>query len=173
MQKKDKDKDYPSLNPLAIDVHQPSLIQPGDPPLKIRVSGCTMRNINGTYVVEKANRRNSKRCFSKIDGPGALYFDGTFWKLCQAGNGRDEVGWNFSQLPDSANEEDLPPPAWVRGRNMDRESDVDYTGLRLEVIAAAPVASPQRVSLKKEKTAPLSRPNSQSQRRGPLTPPYP
>ena len=29
-------------------------------------------------------------------GSGAIYYDGTHWKLCQSGNGTSEGGWNYS-----------------------------------------------------------------------------
>ena len=69
------------------------------------VSGVASRNSsmsdikNCEGVFKPAGTRNGKTCFTNVGGTGALYFDGKHWKLCRAGQGPSETGWNFSQLP--------------------------------------------------------------------------
>jgi hypothetical protein len=138
--------------------------------MRIQVSGCSVPQINGTYV-EDSHRRNSRRCFSKVDGPGALYFDGTYWKLSVSGGGPNEDGWNFSQLPEN---EELPPPAWLAGRNT-TEDIVDYAGLRLTVLVNPQTAKVTAQSAGSKKPAAgvlrtTSHEQPQLQRRGRLAP---
>ena len=64
----------------------------------IRVEGCDgVPACNGDFLY--AGERNERPCFTHSRGSGALYYDGTFWKLCQHGDGVGMSGWNFSQKP--------------------------------------------------------------------------
>jgi hypothetical protein len=121
-------RDYSLLDVKVVGAQQPE----AKAPTRIVVSGCSMPNINGTFLQDAAER-NGRLCFSKVDGPGALYFDRTYWKLCQSGTGSDESGWNFSQLP-TGSDSILPPEVWVKGKNIQKEKEQDYTGLKLTTL---------------------------------------
>ena len=85
--------------------------------------------------------RNGAPCYSRREGPGALYYDGSHWKICQAGKGKSEEGWNFSQTPLSSaspgdnGELTRGPPlgAWDKAKRLTSECARDYTGLSLSV----------------------------------------
>ena len=61
-----------------------------DEELVIRVEGCERVGCNGDFFY--AGERNDRPCYTNRRGTGALYFDGTFWKICQIGEGPDESG---------------------------------------------------------------------------------
>ena len=57
--------------------------------VSVRVSGSDdSAACDGTYLA-CAEERNGRMCFTKDgrDGAGALYFDGTYWKVCSNGSG--------------------------------------------------------------------------------------
>ena len=87
----------------------------------IIVTGCDFQNNNGVF--QYAGQRNGHPCYTRNPSPGALYFDGTHWKLCQAGNGLEETGWNYSQLP---YREGLPLGRWTQGKKVSGEKPREY-----------------------------------------------
>ena len=54
----------------------------------VRVQGGGKRECNGDFYY--SGERNERPCFTKSSGAGALYFDGTYWKICQIGEGPTE-----------------------------------------------------------------------------------
>jgi hypothetical protein len=99
----------------------------------VKVSGCSMASINGSYNF--AAMRNGRACYTHDSGNGALYFDGSHWKLCQQGVGPDESGWNFSQDSSAEGREAMPPlGTWEQSRATN-EASRDYTGLELSTSA--------------------------------------
>ena len=56
------------------------------------------RDCNGVFHLER-EERNGKYCFSRQKRTGGcIYFDGSFWKLCQNGKGPVTTGWNYRSL---------------------------------------------------------------------------
>ena len=120
----------------------------------VRVSGVVSRNShlamieNCEGLFKAAGERRGKLCFTHVGGTGALYFDGAYWKLCRAGVGPSECGWNFSQRhpgggggegsSDGARDDpDRWPPAGAwRESERCMESPVNY-GFEVEVICGA------------------------------------
>jgi hypothetical protein len=97
----------------------------------IRVTGCDDPDCNGDY--KRAGTRNGRACFDRsTKGSGALYFDGSHWKICQSGRGPDESGWNYSQLPlpESDNVQLPPLGSWASDRATS-EMHVDYSAVCL------------------------------------------
>jgi hypothetical protein len=109
------------------------IIDPAAPAARrgVTVAGCTMARVNGNFA--HAGTRNGRACYTHESGQGALYFDGTHWKLCQDGVGDSESGWNFSQEDARGDAGPLPPTgAWESSRATAEETR-DYTGLTLAV----------------------------------------
>jgi hypothetical protein len=103
-----------------------------DAAVELEVTGAIdMRACNGTYQAEKGHLRNGRPCFSKKGG-GAIYFDGSYWKMCQDGCGRSESGWNFSQRPTDSKR--LPPLGrWVPEARTS-EASRDYSQLEVKIV---------------------------------------
>ena len=105
---------------------------------KLVVNGCIDRvaDCNGTY--KPIGNRNGRKCFSKVDGSrGAVYYDGSRWKVCQEGAGDTESGWNYSQT-EGAETAGAPagfPPlgSWQASRGVSSESPIDYSNVTLSV----------------------------------------
>ena len=59
------------------------IIDPAAPAARsgVTVSGCAIVRINGNFA--HAGTRNDRACYTHELGRGALYFDGSHWKLCQ------------------------------------------------------------------------------------------
>jgi SpoVK/Ycf46/Vps4 family AAA+-type ATPase/DNA-binding transcriptional MerR regulator len=93
----------------------------------ILFSGSTKSNINGEH--KYAGQRNGQPCYSKVNGPGCIFFDGTYWKACQKGDGLNESGWNYSQKPTSSGE--LPIGPWMKAKRT-HESEMDYSQVELK-----------------------------------------
>ena len=57
------------------------------PPKKIRItSGDKGADCSGLYLIE-SDRRKSAPCYTRDKGSGCLYYDGSYWKICQIGEG--------------------------------------------------------------------------------------
>ncbi len=113
-----------------------------DEELVIRVEGCQRAGCNGDFFF--AGERNDHPCFTNRRGAGALYFDGTFWKICQIGEGPDERGWNYSQKPsdEPGAAARLPPlGAWTREQANQGEAPVAYGAVRVECLSAEEAAA--------------------------------
>ena len=110
--------------------------------LVIRVAGCERPGCNGDFYF--AGERNDRPCFTNQRGAGALYFDGTFWKICQIGEGPVESGWNYSQKPgdEPGAAARLPPlGAWTREHANQGEASVEYGAVLLECLSAEEAAA--------------------------------
>ena len=83
---------------------------------------------SGIFVLQ-SQRRNGAACYTRDTGSGALYYDGSYWKLCQNGSGERESGWNFSQR---GRPDELPLGAWERSLRQPGENERDYSKLTLE-----------------------------------------
>ena len=89
---------------------------------------------NGVYKKEP-RLRNGKTCFTRSGNEGgAIYFDGEYWRICQIGKGVKETGWNFSQKPLDPLSEIPVLGSWEAGRNIKRETKVDYSNLFIEAV---------------------------------------
>eukprot|EP00008_Paramoeba_atlantica_P014128 CAMPEP_0201481862 /NCGR_PEP_ID=MMETSP0151_2-20130828/6130_1 /ASSEMBLY_ACC=CAM_ASM_000257 /TAXON_ID=200890 /ORGANISM="Paramoeba atlantica, Strain 621/1 / CCAP 1560/9" /LENGTH=126 /DNA_ID=CAMNT_0047864263 /DNA_START=36 /DNA_END=416 /DNA_ORIENTATION=- len=111
--------------------------------IKITVTGPNTDKspkVNGIFLQVDDFLRNGKYCFSKLEGKGqggalqgAIYFDGTHWKICQAGEGKTETGWNYSQLPANPNPDDLLPPFGLWEKKLaTSETPEDYSNFLVE-----------------------------------------
>ena len=49
-------------------------------------SGDRRVQCSGVYVLQ-IRRRNGAACYTRDTGSGALYYDGTYWKICRNGAG--------------------------------------------------------------------------------------
>ena len=68
--------------------------------MEIEVTGSQYnRDCNGVFHQEP-EERNGKYCFTRLEPKrnGCIYFDGTFWKLCQNEQGPSATGWNYRSL---------------------------------------------------------------------------
>ena len=108
-----------------------------DAGLRLEVTGAGNGvSANGIYQIEKHCRRKGRHCFSKVGG-GAIYFDGSFWKICQTGNGPNERGWNFSQKPKDSGP--LPPLGrWFSEKRIPSEQSSDYSELEVNLVIVQP-----------------------------------
>eukprot|EP00008_Paramoeba_atlantica_P008312 CAMPEP_0201481208 /NCGR_PEP_ID=MMETSP0151_2-20130828/5507_1 /ASSEMBLY_ACC=CAM_ASM_000257 /TAXON_ID=200890 /ORGANISM="Paramoeba atlantica, Strain 621/1 / CCAP 1560/9" /LENGTH=153 /DNA_ID=CAMNT_0047863293 /DNA_START=112 /DNA_END=573 /DNA_ORIENTATION=- len=111
--------------------------------------------VNGIFF-QNDEMRDSKYSYSKFEGEGedgnvegAIFFDGAcgYWKLCQAGKGEDETGWNYSQLP--MDPESLEPPLgrWVQEKSLsaaENEQGIDYSTLEVNSDSAAETIKPAK-----------------------------
>ena len=90
-----------------------------------------------------AGMRNGRPCFNRANGkPGALYFDGSYWKLTNEGAARTEVQWNYSQMQNPVSP--VPPMGhWRADAAKGGSTEPDYGGLRLKVSAGKQVLGPQ------------------------------
>jgi calmodulin len=96
--------------------------------VRILVTGAEIAECNGLFQLD--GERNGKPCFTHSSGQGALFFEGTHWKLGDVGRGQVEQTWRFSQKDESGNR--LPPlGVWVRERRAQDEARVYYGELRL------------------------------------------
>jgi hypothetical protein len=107
---------------------------------QLEVTGAIdMPDANGIYQIEK-DLRNGRHCFSRV-GNGAIYFDGSYWKICRTGNGPSESGWNFSQKPTDSGP--LPPLGrWVPGERIQSETTRDYSQLEVKVVGQLRLPDP-------------------------------
>eukprot|EP01043_Picozoa_sp_COSAG02_P060081 COSAG02_NODE_7777_length_2850_cov_2.821156_3_plen_480_part_01 len=106
-----------------------------DEGMAVRVRGCARSGCNGDFCY--AGERNGRPCFTKQRGAGALYFDGTFWKICESGAGPDEQKWHYSQKPAHDSGEGAPPLySWNKEQACQEEPPVDYGAVRLEYLSA-------------------------------------
>jgi hypothetical protein len=87
---------------------------------------------DGVYVRESSDR-NGSACYTRESKPGAIYYDGSHWKICQAGSGGGETGWNYSQEGPSAA---LPLGQWLSSKAT-HETTQDYSHLHLRVATAS------------------------------------
>ena len=87
---------------------------------------------DGVYVRESSDR-NGSACYTRESNPGAIYYDGSHWKICQQGSGKSETGWNYSQEGPSAA---LPLGQWLSSKAT-RETTRDYSQLHLRVATAS------------------------------------
>ena len=96
----------------------------------VRVNGCDIEHdgCNGEFLY--SGERNGFPCFTNTRGIGSLYFDGTFWKICQIGQGPSENDWNYSQNRDARETEyssRLPNIGrWTKEQAHQDESPVSY-----------------------------------------------
>ncbi len=99
----------------------------------LEVRGATdLPACNGVYRIEEGRSRNGRSCFSKAGG-GAIYYDGSHWKICQTGSGSSESGWNFSQAPTDGGS--LPPLGrWRAAARIPSEVTRDYSMLEIKVV---------------------------------------
>jgi hypothetical protein len=95
----------------------------------IHVSGDSGANCSGTYNLIPGQLRNGGPCYTREGGTGAIYYDGTYWKICQTGNGAVETGWNFSQSGDCTR---VPLGSWDASKREMSEATRDYSSLTLE-----------------------------------------
>lgn len=129
----------------------------------IQVSGTDENgpDCNGLYK-RSEKERNGRHCFSKINKDkwrkdraieytnGAIYYkpkneddpksakkvpemSGGYWKVCQAGRGEKENGWNFSQFYDG-DAMDPPLGLWDPSLRIMSESSENYTNFQLELL---------------------------------------
>eukprot|EP00900_Chrysochromulina_parva_P022585 jgi/Chrpa1/4960/Chrysochromulina_OHIO_Genome00002465-RA len=104
--------------------------EPLGPPARIRVvSGERGIDCSGTYNLIPGQLRNGGPCYTREGGTGAIYYDGTYWKICFTGNGAVETGWNFSQSGDCTR---VPLGSWDASKRQMSESARDYSSLTLE-----------------------------------------
>ena len=87
--------------------------------------------------------RNGRPCFNRSDGKaGALYFDGSYWKLTNEGAARTEIQWNYSQMQNPSSP--VPPLGrWSAQSAKGGLTEVDYGKLRLKVVAGQEVLRPK------------------------------
>jgi len=98
--------------------------------VRIRVqSGDRGANCSGTYNLIPGQLRNGGPCYTREGGTGAIYYDGTYWKICQAGIGSAENGWNFSQCGVCTA---APLGSWDANKRQMSETTRDYSSLTLE-----------------------------------------
>ena len=109
--------------------------------LVMRVSGCDKAGCNGDFFY--SGERNDRPCFTNARGAGSLYFDGTFWKICQIGEGPSESGWNYSQNPPADDASSRLPPfgSWTKEKANQGEAPVSYEPVRLECLSAEEAAA--------------------------------
>jgi len=109
--------------------------------LVIRVEGCEKAGCNGDFFY--SGERNDRPCFTNARGAGALYYDGTFWKVCQIGEGPSESGWNYSQNPPADGPAARLPPigSWTKEQANQGEAPVGYDSVRLECLSAEEAAA--------------------------------
>jgi len=93
------------------------------------VSGDRGVNCSGTYNLVPGRLRNGGPCYTREGGTGAIYYDGLYWKICQAGTGPEESGWNFSQ---SGVCTAVPLGSWDASKRKMSESTRDYSTLSLD-----------------------------------------
>ena len=86
-------------------------------------------NCSGTYNLIPGQLRNGGPCYTREGGTGAIYYDGTYWKICQTGTGAAEAGWNFSQSGECAR---VPLGSWDASKRQMSEAACDYSSLTLE-----------------------------------------
>jgi hypothetical protein len=104
--------------------------EPLGPPARIRVvSGERGIDCSGTYNLIPGQLRNGGPCYTREGGTGAIYYDGTYWKICSIGNGAVETGWNFSQ---SGVCTAVPLGSWDASKRQMSETTRDYSSLTLE-----------------------------------------
>ena len=84
---------------------------------------------SGIYLLE-AQQRFGGPCYTRMGRAGAIYYDGSYWKICQVGNGKTADGWNFSQR---APADAVPVGQWNRELRMTNEADRDYSTLTVTV----------------------------------------
>ena len=84
---------------------------------------------SGTYLLE-GQQRFGAPCYTRMGRPGAIYYDGSYWKICRAGNGKTEGGWNFSQR---APADAVPLGQWNRELRTTNEGYQDYSTLTVTV----------------------------------------
>ena len=100
-------------------------------PKRISVSSSdTGVNCKGIYVLQPILHSGAP-CYTRESGTGGIYFDGTYWKICQEGTGASPNGWNFSQRGESGT---VPVGQWDRDKRNQGESSRDYSGLVLTVV---------------------------------------
>jgi hypothetical protein len=102
-------------------------------PESIKISGATGDGVTRCNALfTKSGKRNGQPCFNGSQDGGALYFDGSYWKLCNSGTGSREVGWNFSQEPSTKDLALFRPPLgkWTEAKKTS-ETKRDYSGLTL------------------------------------------
>ncbi len=90
-----------------------------------------------------AGMRNGRPCFNRVDAkPGALYFDGSYWKLTNEGAARTEIQWNYSQMQNPTSP--VPPlGSWSAQAAKGGSTEADYGKLRLKVVAGQEVLRPK------------------------------
>ena len=72
--------------------------EPLGPPMRIRVQlGTREVDCSGTYDLVLGHMRNGGACYTREGGAGAIYYDGTYWKISRSGTGATEMGGDFSQ----------------------------------------------------------------------------
>jgi hypothetical protein len=95
----------------------------------IHVSGDRGANCSGTYNLIPGQLRNGGPCYTREGDTGAIYYDGAYWKICQAGTGPAENGWNFSQ---SGLCTAVPLGSWDASKRKISEVAREYSSLTLE-----------------------------------------
>eukprot|EP01043_Picozoa_sp_COSAG02_P021386 COSAG02_NODE_1085_length_14692_cov_4.244775_2_plen_3063_part_00 len=90
-----------------------------------------------------AGMRNGRPCFNRVDAKaGALYFDGSYWKLTNEGAARTEIQWNYSQMQNPTSP--VPPlGSWSAQSAKGGLTEVDYGKLRLKLTAGQEVLRPK------------------------------
>ena len=115
-----------------------------DGPYEINVSGGFIRKeqteldstCDGIYVRQEGFWREKCRYRRCVDGnivKGAIFFDGTRWKIWRRGTGTGDDGWNFSQTTDDLDSLFPPMGRWVKlkGHQIDSLGENNYEELTL------------------------------------------
>merc|ERR1712083_196154 len=63
--------------------------------VRILVTGAEIVDCNGLF--QQDGERNGHPCFTRAAGQGALFFEGSYWKLSPTGRGPMEQTWRYSQ----------------------------------------------------------------------------
>jgi hypothetical protein len=108
--------------------------EPLGPPTRIRVQlGNREVDCSGTYDLVLGHMRNGGACYTREGGAGAIYYDGTYWKISRAGTGATEMGGDFSQ---SGVCTAVPLGSWYASKRQMSEVARDYSSLSLEGLYA-------------------------------------
>ena len=108
--------------------------EPLGPPTRIRVQlGNREVDCSGTYDLVLGHVRNGGACYTREGGAGAIYYDGTYWKISRAGTGATEMGGDFSQSGVCTS---VPLGSWYVSKRRMSEVARDYSSLSLEDLYA-------------------------------------
>mmetsp|Transcript_8884 Transcript_8884/g.11924 ORF Transcript_8884/g.11924 Transcript_8884/m.11924 type:complete len:132 (+) Transcript_8884:37-432(+) len=104
---------------------------------------------DGVYVIQK-DLYNKKHYFRRCEEgkivPGSIYCDDRtdkclYWKIWRSGKGKNDGGWNFSQVPDDPDSPFPPFGVWVKekaskddslGGNNYENLEVQFSGTDLK-----------------------------------------